>query len=73
MTKQFKWLRLWLRLAGLASATVVFSPLAGCRQEVVVAFYTGLEELIISLIQTYFEAVIPTTASAAAQSLSWLA
>ena len=69
MTRQSRWLRLWLRLAALTSVTAVFSPLAGCQESVVQAFYSGLEDLIISMVQTYFEAITPTDSSTTAQSL----
>jgi hypothetical protein len=69
MTRQFKWLRLWVRLAGLTSAVLFVSPFTGCRQEVVVAFYSGLEQLVISLVQTYFQAITPTTTTNTAQAV----
>lgn len=72
MTRKPKWLHMWLRLTALAPAAVLLSPLSGCQESVVLAFYTGLEDLIISLVQTYFEAVTPTFASTVAQSLTWL-
>jgi hypothetical protein len=69
MTKKSNWLRLWLRLAALTSATVIAGPLAGCKTSVQQAFYAGLENLAVSLVQTFFEAITPTSSTTTAQSI----
>ncbi len=69
MKRQSNWVRWWLRLAALTGVLVATSPLTGCKPAVVQAFYSELENLAVSLVQAYFEAITPTTSGTTAQSL----
>jgi hypothetical protein len=79
MTRKMNWLRIWLRLTAVATGMLIVGPLAGCKASVTAAFYTGLEDLAVSLVKTFFEAITPTTTTtASAQGLidsiqQWLA
>ncbi len=65
MSRNRNYLRIWLRvLAGLSAATV-FGQFAGCRESVITAFYTGLENLAVAVVQAYFEAITPTFSASA--------
>ncbi len=64
----------------LAVGASLLGPFAGCRESVTIAFYNGLENLAIGLVQAFFDAITPTssetttTAAALAESLQhWLA
>jgi hypothetical protein len=60
----------WLRIAGLISGTLISTgPLAGCKQSVQIAIYKGLEELAVSLVQAFFEAITPTTSGSTAAAV----
>ncbi len=69
MKRQSNWVRSWLRLAALTGVLVATGPLAGCKQSVLQAFYSGLENLAVSLVQAYFQAITPTASGTTAQSL----
>ena len=52
----------------LVLGAIALGLLAGCQESVVIAFYDALEELVVAMVQAYFEAIKPTastTASAA--------
>ena len=77
MTRKRNYLRISLRvIAGLSAATV-FGQFAGCRESVITAFYTGLENLAVSMVEAYFEAITPTFSTSASLILGpfqgWLA
>lgn len=67
----------WMRIAGLVSGTLIASPLTGCEESVMTAFYNGLENLAISVVQAFFDAIVPTPSSSTAVMWdtlqSWLA
>ncbi len=77
MRRNSSWLRTWLRIGAFVSGTLIASPLAGCKPSVTQAFYSGLENLIITLVQTYFEAITPTPTDSTAALMyairNWLA
>jgi len=56
-------LRTLLRLIAGLSAATVFGQYASCRESVTAAYYTGLENLAVGLVQAFFEAITPTSSS----------
>jgi hypothetical protein len=83
MRQGLTWNRMYARLTALAVGGVLLvgtGPLSGCKQSVQTAFYTGLENLAVGIVQALFAAITPTTSSTAttAQNLAeafsrWLA
>jgi hypothetical protein len=66
MRRGYSWNQLYGRLIALAVGGCLFvgtGPLAGCKQSVQTAFYTGLENLAVALVQAFFAAITPTSGS----------
>lgn len=66
-------------LASLAVGASLLGALAGCRESVTLAFYEGLENLAVAVVQAFFDAITPTSSSTAGaldlmhSALPWLA
>jgi hypothetical protein len=83
MRRGFSWNRMYARLTALAVGGMLLvgtGPLSGCKQSVQTAFYAGLQNLAVALVDAFFAAITPTAASSttSAQNLAeafsrWLA
>ena len=56
-------IRRWL--APLTVGASLLGPLAGCKESVTLAFYDGLENIAVAMVQAFFDAITPTFSTSA--------
>lgn len=56
-------------LASLAVGASLAGALAGCKESVTLAFYEGLENLAVAVVQAFFDAITPTSSSSSANAI----
>lgn len=65
MTRETNYLQKAMRWMAAATGILIASPFSGCNQAVKEAFYGGLEDLAVSMVEAFFAAITPTSSASA--------